>query len=92
MAAKNICRKKIGKTIPFSDLWIPEIELLFHGKITEDSYWQTLLNKHSWKATIEELKLAARKNFTEIKGTRNIIESLKKHGFVLGLLSNYVKE
>lgn len=85
-------QEKVGKTVTFSDIWIPEIELLFQGKITEDTYWQAILNKHKWQTTIGKLKGAARKNFIEIKGTRQIIEQLRKKGFTLGLLSNHAKE
>lgn len=62
------------------------------GQLTEDEYWKSVIKKNSWDIPISHLKKAARKNFTEIKGTRKIIEELKQSGYKLGLLSNHAKE
>ncbi len=62
------------------------------GQLTEDKYWKSVIKENSWDISIDQLKNAARKNFTEIKGTREIIESLYHKGYKLGLLSNHAKE
>lgn len=62
------------------------------GQITEDKYWESVIKMNSWNISVNLLKNAARKNFNEIKGTREIIERLQKQGFTLALLSNHGKE
>lgn len=62
------------------------------GQITEDKYWESVIKMNSWNISVNLLKNAARKNFTEIKGTREIIERLQKQGYTLALLSNHGKE
>ncbi len=69
-----------------------EFDILMKGKITEEEFWNQLINKTNINLSIPELKKAVRENFEEIKGTREIIERLKKSGFKLGLLSNHSKE
>ena len=70
----------------------PELAALFHGEITEDDYWLKVIERNGWKAKTGALKKAVRKNFREIKGTREIVEQLKEDGFRLGLLSVHAKE
>lgn len=62
------------------------------GQLSEDEYWKSVIKQNSWNISVNQLKNAARKNFTEIKGTREIIERLKKEGYTLILLSNHGKE
>lgn len=62
------------------------------GQLTEDEYWKSVIKENSWDISTNKLKSAARKNFTEIKGTREIIESLQRKGYKLGLLSNHARE
>lgn len=76
-----------------NDLYLDEAsEKLFHGKITEDEYWQALIDKYKWKVDVESLKRLIRENMTEVEGTREIIEKLKENGYTLGLLSIHAKE
>ncbi|MBU1000292.1 HAD family phosphatase [Patescibacteria group bacterium] len=67
-------------------------EKFMFGQITEDEYWRSVIKTNLWDIPVGELKNAARKNFTEIKGTREIIEKLKKEDYTLILLSNHGKE
>jgi len=69
-----------------------KLTLLFSGKISEVEYWRSLIRQNSWDIKIPTLKRLIRANFTEIKGTREIIEELKTRGFKLGLLSVHAKE
>ncbi len=69
-----------------------ELDSLFRGKITEEEYWSKIIKKNNWKTDVESLKKAARENFEEIEGMREIIEKLKERGFKLGLLSVHAKE
>lgn len=73
-------------------LQIEELGKLFNGKITEDEFWSSIREKLSWKIGNQQLKNAVRDNFTEIEGTRKIIEGLKKNGYSLGLLSIHARE
>ena len=70
----------------------PDLGLLFNGKITEDEYWQNVIKKNGWFVDADLLKSAVRKNFEEIEGTRDIIETLKERGLKLGLLSVHARE
>jgi putative hydrolase of the HAD superfamily len=65
---------------------------LIEGKISEEEYWKRVIRKNSLEIDINLLKQAVRKNFSEIKGTRKIIEKLKLKGYKLGLLSLHAKE
>lgn len=80
--------------IPVSDYYFydKEFDPLMLGQITEDKYWEAIIQKNSWNVSIKDLKESIRKNFKEIKGTRKIIEDLRQKGYKLGLLSNHVKE
>lgn len=67
-------------------------ENYFHGKISEDAFWTNVIKENNWGASVDNLKKAVRDNFTEIPGTRNIIEKLHEKGLKLGLLSVHGKE
>lgn len=75
-----------------SELLTYELDQLLLGEIGEDEFWKKMNKRHSWNIPVKDLKIAVRKNFQEIKGTREIIEKLKEKGFQLGLLSNHAKE
>jgi len=92
LGTEKYINKKYGLRVTKDDWLINEFELLLHGKITEEKYFQTLINKYNWKVTVDQLKKAVRINFKEIKGTRQIIETLKNNGYRLGLLSVHAKE
>lgn len=62
------------------------------GEITEEDYWKRIIDENNWEITVSKLKEISRKNFEEIKGTREIIEKLKTRNFKLGLLSSHTKE
>src|SRR3989338_7059627 len=65
---------------------------IYFEKKKKENNGGLLIKKNSWDISVDQLKNAARKNFTEIKGTREIIEKLKKKGYILILLSNNGKE
>ena len=69
-----------------------EFDFLMEGRISENEFWEILCSKNNWKIDPNQLKEAIRDNFQEIEGTGEIIESLKKKGFKLGLLSDHSKE
>lgn len=85
-------QSKIGTNVSDNHLLIDELDRLFLGEISEEKYWRIVIRKNSWNIPIDDLQKAARKNFQEIKGTREIIERLRQNGYKLGLLSNNVKE
>lgn len=80
---------KLAEDIFFNS---PESNLFFKGKITERQYWQATINRHKLPLTVSQLKYCVRLNFVEIKGTRAVIERLKKQNYALGLLSIHGKE
>lgn len=84
--------KKLGTPVSDKYFYNEHFEKFMLGQVTEDEYWKSVIKKNSWDISVDELKNAARKNFTEIKGTREIIERLKKEGYILLLLSNHAKE
>jgi putative hydrolase of the HAD superfamily len=67
-------------------------ENYFHGKISEDAFWANVIKENKWGASVDDLKKAVRDNFTEIPGTRNIIEELGEQDYKLGLLSVHGRE
>lgn len=73
-------------------MYMEEATKLFHGEITEEDYWQAVINEYNLKATVPELMRLVRENFREIEGTRDIIERLKQNDYKIGLLSVHVKE
>lgn len=84
--------KKLVMPVSNEYFYNEEFNKFMLGQITEDKYWKVVIEKNSWNISVDELKIEIRKNFTEIKGTREIIENLKKMGYVLVLLSNHGKE
>lgn len=85
-------QKRIDFKITDSAIFIPAVDQLFLGQISEEEYWKTVIRKNSWNIAVDDLKYAVRKNFKEIKGTRKIIEKLRQNKYQLGLLSNHAKE
>lgn len=71
---------------------IDAINRFFLGNISEDEYWNAVVDEHGWDIDISSLKKAVRKNFAEIAGTRDIILDLRSQGHRIGLLSNHAKE
>jgi len=65
---------------------------LFNGEITEDDYWNKIIVQNNWNVDAGLLKEIVRKNFREIKGTRDVIKNLKESGYKLGLLSVHTRE
>ncbi|MBI3366747.1 HAD family phosphatase [Candidatus Roizmanbacteria bacterium] len=92
LGTEKYLNKKYGLQITEDDWVINEFEMLFHGKITEEQYFQALIEKYKWNIPIQKLKKAVRNNFKEIKGTRQIIQELKHRDYKLGLLSVHAKE
>lgn len=83
---------KMPSDVIRSRLYGPEFILLMEGKLTENAFWQKVLERTRWSISVSALKKTIRKNFEEIAGTRKIIEKLKEKGFKLGLLSDHVRE
>lgn len=84
--------KKLGTPVSEEYFYNEDFKKFMLGQLTEDEYWKSVIKENSWDISVNHLKKAARKNFTEIKGTREIIEKLKKEGYMLILLSNNAKE
>lgn len=62
------------------------------GKISEDEYWNIIISKNNWNVDIKLLKEAIRNHFQIFNESIEIIKSLKKQGFKLGILSGHTKE
>lgn len=75
----------------YKSLHIPELTLLFKGRITEDEYWKRIIAITGWNLDIQKLKEEVRANFQEIEGTRKIIEGLRKR-YTVVVLSIHAKE
>lgn len=84
--------KKLDTLVSEEYFYNDDFNKFMLGQITENNYWKSVIKTNLWDISVEELKNAARKNFTEIKGVRKIIEKLKKEGYTLILLSNHGKE
>lgn len=84
--------KKLGTPVHDEYFYNEGFKKFMLGQLSEDEYWKSVIKKNSWDISVNQLKSAARKNFTEIKGTREIIERLKKEGYILLLLSNNARE
>jgi len=69
-----------------------EFQDFVRGKISEEEYWSKIISKNGWETDINVLKNASRKNFREIKGTKEIIIKIREKGIRLGLLSAHTKE
>ncbi len=92
IGTEKYLKKDLGFAIPYTHLFSIELEDLFLGKISEEAYWDALRKRRGWDISTEKLKSAARENFKEINGTREIIEKLKENGYTLVILSNHTKE
>lgn len=74
------------------------LRLLFQGRLSEDEYWRTIIEKSGYPAhvdgvpTPEFLKSAMRKNFTKIPGTADVIKAVKEAGYTVGLISDHARE
>ncbi len=64
----------------------------FHGVVTEEIFWKTLINENTWNINASTLGEIVRDQMVEIEGTREIMEKLKDNGYRLGLLSVHAKE
>jgi putative hydrolase of the HAD superfamily len=84
--------KLLGIKIPTQIYIEKESDQFFKGEITEEEFWRKIIKKKHWKIDIHTLKRLVREGMTEIEGTREIIERLKKNGYTLGLLSVHSKE
>lgn len=84
--------KELGMPVSDEYFYNEDFNKFMLGQLTEDEYWKSVIKENSWDISVDKLKSAARKNFTEIKGTRKIIENLHQKGYKLGLLSNHAKE
>jgi len=69
-----------------------EPDRLFRGEIKEDDFWKVLIEKNDWDVDVAKLKEVTRHGFTEIRGTREIIEEVRRKGYKLGLLSVHARE
>lgn len=68
------------------------IRELFYGKKTEEEYLKAVVEENRWGLDTESLKNVIRTNFTEVQGTRKIIERLRTNGYKVGLLSDHARE
>ena len=85
-------QKNISQKISMKNIFITEIDQLFRGEISENLFWQAVIDKNKWNMQISDLENAIRMNFKEIKGTKKIIVKLRKKGYTLGLLSIHARE
>lgn len=92
LGTEDYLKETYGLEIENSKWKIKELELFFHGQITEEEYWAAVIKEYNLPLNVDQLKAAVRSNFKEIEGTRNIIISLKEKGYKLGLLSVHTKE
>lgn len=84
--------KKHYKNIHINHFFIKPISDFFSAKISEEEYFSAFNEYNKLNISIDILKKAVRDNFTEIDGTREIIEKLKIENYKLGLLSIHTKE
>ena len=64
---------------------------LMRGKLTEEQYWEELLEGMNWNITIEDLKRTSREYLNQpVEGTREIVKALKGK-YQLILLTDHVK-
>jgi HAD superfamily hydrolase (TIGR01509 family) len=76
----NLSAKRINQALRGAHL-----DELFRGKISEDIYIEKVLQNKNLTFSKDELKRVIRENFSEIPGTRQIIETLKKKYKVVAL-------
>lgn len=84
--------RRYSREIEVTHLYIKPLADFFVQKTSEDEYWKAVTKRYGWNIPITVLKKAVRDNFTEIDGTRDIIKTLQKKGYKLGLLSVHAKE
>jgi len=70
----------------------PELTDLFLGRISEDTFWDSIIRRHSWNTDRQTLKRLARDNMTEIDGMLPLLAELRDRGTTLGLISNHAAE
>ena len=92
VGSHTFLEKNLGFPVKDEYFYNDAFDQFMLGKISEDVYWQEVIKKNEWNISIDILKKSARRNFTEIKGTREIIKQLKEKGYTLILLSNHGKE
>ncbi len=64
---------------------------LMRGNLTEEQYWEELLEDMNWNITIEDLKRTSREYLNQpVEGTMEIVKSLKGK-YQLILLTDHVK-
>jgi HAD superfamily hydrolase (TIGR01509 family) len=90
--ANEALGEQLGQPIPEALLLGNEAVQLFHGEITETEYWEALLATHRWEIEVDDLKALARRNFTKVEGTEEVVTELKAAGYRLGLLSIHARE
>lgn len=83
---------KVPDQIAYNSMGGEDLSSLFKGEITEDEYWRRYLQKNHFKTSSGKLKQLVRAHFSEIEGTRGIIEELKQREYKLGLLSIHARE
>lgn len=71
---------------------LPVTSAFFHGEVSEETFWDNIIQDHNIGCTVPELIHLVRVNFKEIEGTRAIIKKLRKNGYKLGLLSVHSRE
>lgn len=76
-----------------------KINKLFRGEITEDEFWNMVIEENQYSSSIngygsthDFLKSAVRENFKRIEGAEEIIRKLKDNGYHLVLFSDHAKE
>lgn len=90
--AERFISECVGETVTNKQLQTPELMQFFSGEISEKELWRQLCSRFKWKAHVKSLMDAVRHNFTEVPGTRGIIEQLRSRGLKLGLLSVHGRE
>lgn len=69
-----------------------QLRTYFEGRITEDEFWQSVINENQWVVDIPTLKRIVRTNFQEVQGVREILEELHRSELKLALLSVHARE
>lgn len=64
----------------------------FLGQISEQEYWQAMVNSFGWQCSFQKFQDIFRENFYELPGTRKVVQKLLAQGFRLGLLSIHGRE
>ena len=84
--------ERLGTSIPFKTLQTDELTRYFEGRMLETEFWRLMIAKFDWPFSIRDLQEIVRRNFKVVPGTIEIVKDLKKHGFVLGVLSVHSRE